>query len=109
MKLEIVFIFGLIIGAAITAIVNILFTPLKSWFNSVEKFECDFRTANVFKVETHPIVVKKKFGQTKLINCFWFRRKESEMREYDGKKYLYCPFGENYDPSIKEGGKCPFF
>ena len=99
---------GVLLGAAIAEIINIFFRPLKDWVISKESHECDYRTPTVYKVKTHPIIVTKKMGKTKAINCVWFRHKKTENKEYEGKKYFYCPFGEPFDPDIKDGGKCPF-
>ncbi len=94
------YIFGFILG--------ILAIPLKNWIYSKDKYECDYRTPTILKVETHPIIVKKVMGKTKTINCVWFRNKRTKKKEYNRKMYYYCPFGETFDPNIKEGGKCPF-
>ena len=108
MNSYIIFIIGLIIGAIITVIINIIFSPLKNWVKSTVDAECDYRTPTIYKIETHQITITKKFGKTKHINCTWFRNKETEYKEYDGKKYFYCPFGESHDTSINKGKKCPF-
>lgn len=116
MNPNIIFIIGLISGAIITEIINIVFSPLKSWFNSSETKEyCSYdsyltlqdRKEHKYLVR-NDIMVTKQFGKTKNINCPYYKSKETEIKKFNGKKYLLCPFGETINQEMEDVKKCPF-
>lgn len=116
MNPNIIFIIGLISGAVITEIINILFSPLKNWFNSSETKEyCPFDshlTLQDRKEHKHEtmlnIIVTKRFGKTTKINCPHYKSKDIEIKKINGKKHLYCSYGIYSDDDINVK-KCPFY
>lgn len=116
MSSSISFIIGLIIGAAIVEIINILFSPLKYLINPSQNKEfCvyyphyDFGVSmfNRHMVE-HEIIVTKQFGKTININCPHYKSEKTEIKKFNGKKYLSCPYGKSFDSDNEENKRCPF-
>ena len=107
MDITIADIIKIVSGIILGFIFSTLFAPIRNWIGSKDQLQCDYRTANNFKVGTHQIVRQKRFGKTTDINCYWFNRREE--KELDGAKYLHCVFGEKFlSPSGKGGAKCPY-
>jgi len=82
-------------------------SPVKNWISSEDERQCDYQTEKNLKVETHQIIVKKRFSKTVDINCYWFNRRTSI--QYNDREYLVCAFGKKIDKNYeKEGGICHF-
>lgn len=103
MNKTIIAIILLTIGALITELINIFFSPFKKWALNKTNDSCKFIFPNEPLTGTyHNIEITKRFGKTIHINYPWFRIRE--MKELKNKAYLHCPFGgEN-----GRGDKCPF-
>jgi hypothetical protein len=108
MEITIADIIKIVSGIILGFIFSIVSAPIKNWISFKDHRQCDYRTANNYKVETHQIIVKKRFGKTTDINCYWFNRRE--QKELDGIKYLHCVFGEKFFNASKTnfGNRCPF-
>jgi len=103
----VIFIGSIVATVIITFLVTIFLSPIKDWINSKEQRQCDYSTPNNRNVETHQIIVKKRFGKTTDINCYWYHRRE--QKELDEAIYLHCVFGKKFfSQSGKGGAKCPF-
>lgn len=107
MNATIIFVIGLIAGAIITEIVNIFFTPIKSWVGTEKEEFCSFYIKGTNNYAEGTIKVSKRFNKITSINCGWFNdRKEIE---FNGIKYLHCGFGQKPPNSgLYHGGFCPF-
>lgn len=102
-----VFIIGTIIGALITQLINIFFSPLKKWFYDTRKEQCAYEKFDTGSPGLKEIVVTTKFGKTSHINCYWFNKRKSAT--IDGVSYKHCIYGEKFlTPNGKGAAQCPY-
>ena len=113
---EIVIMIQPIIHIIIGFILGIFSTPLSNWVFSKDNEYCAFYSHRNFgesMIDRHiirqEIIVTKQFGKTKNINCPHYKSKKTEIKKFNGKKYLFCPFGKSSDSATDKDNKCPFY
>jgi len=88
-------------------VLALILTPIRKLIYSEEEKFCAFIVQGGNEKVSRVIKVTKWFKKTTSINCGWFE--ERKKSEFNGNKFLYCPFGHR-PPRAKtyHGGYCPF-